>query len=142
MGSNLVSSSVAMGIEGDGFLVTIIAAPIVFALEWASLACGLLGVAGKFISRRLEIKSTKHNEIRVLAESKLNTISDYVCTALTDGNIDDKEFQLILSEIEKYNKMKDEIRTKTQKDYNAEILDERTKTTSFSGVETKPEQIL
>ena len=107
--------------------MTIIEASILLELECASLACGLLGVAGKFISRRLEIKSKKHNEIRVLAESKLNTNSDYVSTALSDGTISNQEFQLILSEIEKYNKMKDEIRTKTQKDYDAVILDEKTK---------------
>ena len=114
-----------MGTGGAGPLGTIIAATIVFALECASLACGLLGVAGKFISRRLEIKSKKHNEIRVLAESKLNTISDYVSAALSD--VSNQEFQLILSEIEKYNKTKGEIRTKTQKDCDAMILREKTK---------------
>jgi len=131
-----------MGIGGAGLLVTIVAAPIVLALECASLVCELLGVAGKFISPRLEIKSKKHNEIRVLAESKLNFIQNYVSTALTDGNIDDKEFRLMLSEIKKYNKMKDEFRTKTQKDYDAVILDEKTKTASFSVVETKLKKIL
>ena len=40
----LVSSNVGMGIGGEGLLVTIIAAPIVLALECASLVCGLLGV--------------------------------------------------------------------------------------------------
>ena len=86
-----------MGIGGAGLLVTIIAAPIIFALEVARLGCGLLGVAGKFISRCLKIKSKKHNEIRVMAESKLNTISDYVSAALIDGTISNQEFQLILS---------------------------------------------
>ena len=116
-----------MGIGGAGLLVTIIAAPIVFALEVASLSCGLLGVAGKFISRRLEIISKKHNEIRVLAKSKLNTISDYVSAALSDGTISNQEFHLILSEVEKYHALKDEIRTRTHKAYNAEILDKETK---------------
>ena len=69
----------------------------------------------------------KHNGIRVLAESELNTILDYVSTALSDGPISNQESQLILSEIEKYNKMKDEIRTKTHRDYDAVILDEKTK---------------
>ena len=48
-----------------------------------------------------------------------------------------KNSKLILSEIEKYNKKKDEIRTKTQKDFDAVILDEKTKTASFSVVKTK-----
>ena len=81
-----------MGIGGAGLLATIIAAPIVFALEVASLGCGLLGVAGKFISRCLSLKVKKHDEISVLAESKLNTISDYVSAALSDGKISTQDF--------------------------------------------------
>ena len=58
----LVSASVGMGIGGAGLLCTIIATPIVFGLKCTSLACGLLGVAGKFISRRPAIKAKKHDE--------------------------------------------------------------------------------
>ena len=116
-----------MGIGGAGLLCTIIAAPIVLGLECASLACGLLGVAGKFISRRLAIKAKKHDEIRVLADSKLNTITDHVSTALIDGKISDQEFRLVLSEVSKYHEMKDEIRTRTQKAHAAVVLDEETK---------------
>ena len=39
----LVSASVGMGIGDAGFLCTIIAAPIVLALEYGSLVCGLIG---------------------------------------------------------------------------------------------------
>ena len=53
----LVTASMGMGIGGTGFLCTIIAVPIVFALEFASLACGLHGVAGKFISHHLIVKA-------------------------------------------------------------------------------------
>ena len=119
----LIATSVASGIAGTGLLVTIIAAPIELALEVGSLFCGLLRVAGKLVSRRLSIKEKKRNEIRVLADSKLNTISEYVSAALNDGTISNHKFQLILSEVEKYHAMKDDIRTKTQK----EILGEKTK---------------
>ena len=79
-----------MGIGVPGLLCTIIAVPIVLGFECASLACGLLGVAGKFISHHLTVKA--NDEIRVLAESKLNTITDHVSTALTDEKISDQEF--------------------------------------------------
>ena len=75
----------------------------------------MLEIAGTFISLRLSVKAKKHDEIRVLAESKINTTTDYVSTALTDGKISDLAFQLILSEIEKYHALKDEIRSRTQK---------------------------
>ena len=111
----LLTAIVGMSIGGSGLLCTIIAVPIVLGLECASLACRLLGEAGKFISRRLTVKVKKHDEIRVLAKSKLNTITDYVSNALTDGNISDQESRLILSEVFKYHEMKDEFRTRTQK---------------------------
>ena len=74
----LISASMGMGIGGVGLLTTVIAAPVVLGLEIAALGCGLLGVAGKFIGRRLSVKAKKHDEVRVLAESKLNTIADHV----------------------------------------------------------------
>ena len=54
--SHLVWGWVAAGV---GLLSTIIAAPIVVALEAAAVACGLAGIAGKYISRRLLVKAKK-----------------------------------------------------------------------------------
>ena len=123
----LISASVGMGIGGVGLLTTVIAAPVVLGLEIAALGCGLLGVAGKFIGRRLSVKAKKHDEVRVLAESKLNTIADHVSRALTDGQISDEEFRLIIDEAQKYTQMKAEIRTGAQKAHAAVTLDEETK---------------
>ena len=78
---------------------------------------------GKFIGRRLAVKAKKHDGIRVLAESKLNTIADHVSRALMDGQISDQEFRLITDEVEKYSKLKSEIRAASKKAH----LDEETK---------------
>ena len=107
--SALVASSVAMGIAGGGLLLTIIAAPIVLGLECSSLACGAIGLLGKLISRKLETKSKLHNEIRLLAEAKLNTISSYISAAIADWNVDDVEYKLILDELIKFSDMKNTI---------------------------------
>ena len=48
--------------------------------------------------------------IRGLAESRLNTIADRISVALYDDNITEEEFRLILSETDRYNQMKAEIR--------------------------------
>ena len=53
----LVTSRLGMGAAGVGLLCTIIAVPVVVALEAAALACGLAGIAGKYISRRLLVKA-------------------------------------------------------------------------------------
>ncbi|ELU15439.1 hypothetical protein CAPTEDRAFT_203386 [Capitella teleta] len=52
----LVFASMNLGACGVGLLTTIIAAPVVIGLGADALVCGLGGVAGKFISRRLTVK--------------------------------------------------------------------------------------
>ena len=123
----LISASMGMGIGGVGLLTTVIAAPVVLGLEIAALGCGLLGVAGKFIGHRLSVKARKHDEVRVLAESKLNTIADHVSSALADGQISDEEFRMVIDEVNKYTLMKAEIRAGAQKAHAAVALDEETK---------------
>ena len=75
--------------SGVGLLTTIIAAPVAVGLQAGAIACGLLGAGGRFICLRLEAKARKHDQIRLLAESKLNTIADRISTALTDDKISD-----------------------------------------------------
>jgi hypothetical protein len=83
---------------------------------------GVLSIIGNQVHRKLGLKAEKHEKIKILAESKLNTISDHISKALKDNHISDDEFKLILDELDKFNTMKDEIRTKVKVK-----LDEETK---------------
>ena len=112
----LVTISMGLGVAGVGLLSTIVAAPVVLGMEVAAGAAGVAGITLKFISRKLKKKEMKHDQISTLAASKLNTISDHVSTAIEDGKISKEEFHLILSELNKYHSMKDEIRNKSRKD--------------------------
>ena len=105
-----------MAATGVGLLTTIIATPIAIGLQAGAIASGLLGAGGRFIYRKLEAKARKHDQIRVLAVSKLNSIADRISAALTDDKISEEEFCLILSEVNKYDQMKAEIRRRRQKD--------------------------
>ena len=116
----LVTTGVGLGAVGMTFLANIITVPIALGLEAAAGTIGLLGLAGNYIRQKLAIKAKKHDEIRILARSKLNTISDYISKALRDGIISDEEFSLILSEQEKFNNLKKEIRSKA----STSIIDE------------------
>ena len=110
-GVNVVDGlDTALSVASVGHLSTIIAVPVAVGLQAGAIVCGLLGAGGKFIGRRLGVKARKHDQIRVLAESKLNTIADRISTALTDDKISEEEFRLILSEVDKYDQMKAEIR--------------------------------
>ena len=124
----LLATTIGLGVGGVGLLSTIIAAPIALGLEVGALGCGLASVGCKFAGRRLHTKAKKHDEIRVLAESKLNTISDHISRALNDNHqISDEEFRLILGEVDKYNRMKAEIRVRAVHAHAAVKIDEAEK---------------
>ena len=125
--TTLITVSMGLGVVGVGLLSTIVAAPVVLGLEAGSLACGILAVASKYVGRRLATKAKKHDEIRVLANSKLNTVADHVSTALKDGEISDREFRLVLDELAKYYGMRDEIRAGARKAHATVALDTATK---------------
>ena len=119
--------------SGVGLLSTIIAAPDALGLQAGAIVCGLLGAGGKLVGRRLRAKARKHNLIRGLAESKLNTIADHISVALNDDKITEEEFRLILSEVDKYNQMKTEIRGRQKQS----LSEDEKKTDYFSVRETK-----
>ena len=102
-------TSVGLAASGVGLLSTFIAAPVAIGLHAGTILCALLGAGGKFVGRRLQAKAGKHDLIRALAESKLNTIADCISVALNDDKITEEEFRLVLSEVDKYNQMKNEI---------------------------------
>ena len=104
--STLSVASMGLATSGVGLLSTIIAVPVAVGLQAGAIVCGLLGAGGKFIGQRLGVKARKHDQICVLAKSKLNTIADRISTALTDDKISEEEFRLILSEFDKYDQMK------------------------------------
>jgi hypothetical protein len=117
----LLLVSLGLGVGGLGLLTTIVAAKVVIGLEIGAISCGIISVGLKIVDRRLIDKATKHDEIRILAESKLNSITDLVSKAITDGIISDEEFSVILGEVEKYNKIKEEIRKKATENVGEEM---------------------
>ena len=125
-------TSVGLAASCVGLLSTIIAAPVALGLQAGAIVCGLLGAGAKLVGRRLQAKARKHDLIRSLAESKLNTIADRISVALNDDKITEEEFRLILSETDKYNQMKAEIRGRQK-----QTLPEDEKTDYFSVRETK-----
>jgi len=60
-------------------------------LEAITGVAGLLDIAGVAVSRRCSTTAPKHEAIRVLATSKLNTVHSHISKALEDCNIFDDE---------------------------------------------------
>ena len=79
------------------------------------------GVGGAFalassgfiiVSKRLDCKIKKHQEIVTLAIAKRDTVDRLVFKALADNRISDSEFQLIMTEFSQYNVLKEAVRAK------------------------------
>ena len=99
----------SLAASGIGRLSTIIAVAVAIGIQAGAVVCGLLGAGGKLIGQKLQAKAKKHNQIRILDDSKLNTIADHISAALAGDKISDEVFRLILSEVDKYHQMKEKI---------------------------------
>ena len=60
-------------------------------------------------------KKEKHDKILMLAKSKLNSIETLVSQALIDVETSHEEFITILNKKDKYEKIKDNLRSKNEK---------------------------
>jgi len=79
------------------------------------------GVAGGFalvssglivVSKKLDSKIKKHQEIVTLVIAKRDTVNRLLSKALTDNRVSDAEFQLIMAENSQYNVLKEAVRAK------------------------------
>ena len=70
-------------------------------------------------------EAEKHEKIKTIASTKLNTIALHISKALSDNKVTDEEFQLILEELEKYKVMKEEVRSKANKKIATETEERR-----------------
>ena len=101
------------------------------ALGGMSEYFSLLAIATWKYSRSLTVKQGKHNAIKLLALSKLDSIADIISQAMQDGEISPTEFHKVLQKIEKYRKLKADIRNQTkakvkqiEKEQREEILEQ------------------
>ena len=108
----LSSGALATALTGFG----IVASP---ALAGVATVCGLASVGFAAVSKRLKRKVTKHEKIYTLALAKRNSVNELVSQALADKQISDVEFRIITREVEKYHKLKAEIRAGVKKTEDA-----------------------
>ena len=73
----------------------------------AIASCGLI-ITGK----KLQAKIIKHQEVVALAIAKRDTVDRLVSKAINDNCMSDVEFQIIVSELEQYNTLKEKVRAK------------------------------
>ena len=77
--------------------------------------CGAFAAASSGLiiaSKKLDLKIKKHQEIVTFAIAKRDTVDRLLSKALTDNQISDSEFQLLMAEFSQYNVLKDAARAK------------------------------
>ena len=109
----IVLSATTRGISICLF-TSVVGAPVGIASASFTLFFSLTtGIVKKLLS--ITNKKKKHNKILMLAKSKLNSIETLISQALIDMEISHEEFVTILKEKDKYEKMKENLRSENEK---------------------------
>ena len=108
---------VTIGAEGAGAILvaTGVGAPFALALGISGAVTGAISLIWNIFSKKATTKAEKHSKIKTLAMAKLDTIASHVSKAMMDDFISDEEFKLIMEEMEKYEALKEEVRSNTKK---------------------------
>ena len=112
----IVLSATSSGVSIISF-TSIVGAPVGIASASLTLFFSLsTGIVEKLLNITRK-KKKKHDKVLMLAKSKLNSIKTLISQALIDMDISHKEFITILNEKEKYDNMKDNLRSENEKSH-------------------------
>ena len=114
--------TITIGAEGTSavLLSTGVGAPFALALGISGVVTGAISLIGNIFSKKATTKAEKHLKIKTLAMAKLDTIASHISKAMMDNFISDKEFKLIMEEMNKYKALKEEVRNNTKKKLKTE----------------------
>ena len=99
--------------SGVGTALSGVGIPAGASLGAIGLICGILSVFTGAVAKKDSHKIYRHEKTVAICQSKVNSIKDRISKALNDNKISDEEFHNIISEVDKYNEMKRNIRNST-----------------------------
>ena len=109
-GSAILSAGLSTASLGSA--VSVVGLPASIPLGGVGGALALASSGLIFASKKLDSKIKKHHEITTLAIAKRDSINRLLSKALSDNQISDSEFQLIIAEFSQYNVLKEAVRSK------------------------------
>ena len=112
----IVLSATSGGVSIISF-TSIVGAPVGIASASFTLIFSLTTGIVKKLLNITRNKKKKHDKILMLAKSKLNSIETLISQALIDMDISHEEFITILKEKDKYEKIKDNLRSENERSY-------------------------
>ena len=88
--------------------------PLGIALSGTSLLLSLATAITRKSFKIFTVKQGKYNSIKLLAQSNLDSITNIISQTMQDGDISPTEFHKVLQEVEKYRKLKADIRNQAK----------------------------
>ena len=84
--------------------------PVGIALSGTSQLLSLATAITQKSFKVFTVKQEKRDAIKLLAQSKLDSIANIISQAMQDGDISPTDFQKVLQEVKRYRKLKADIR--------------------------------
>ena len=108
--TGLITSTVITGGISIAAFTSGVDLPVGILLSGTSLLLSFATVITRKSFKTFTVKQEKHDSIKLLAQIKLDSIANIISQAMQDGDISPTEFHKILQEVEKYRKLKADIR--------------------------------
>ena len=112
--TGLITSTVITGGISIAAFASGVGLPVGIALSGTSLLLSLATAITRKSFKIFTVKQEKHDAIKLLGQSKLDSIANIISQAMQDGDIYPTEFHKVLQEVEKYRKLKADIRNQAK----------------------------
>ena len=112
--TGLITSTVITGGISISAFASGVGLPVGIALSGTSLLLSLATVIIQKSFKTFTVKQEKHDSIKLLAQTKLGSIVNIISQAIQDGEFSPTEFHKLLQEVEKYRKLKADIRNQAK----------------------------
>ena len=113
----ITSTVIVRGISITAF-ASGVGLPVGIALSGTSLLLSLATVITRKSFKTFAVKQEKHDSIKLVAQTKLDRIANIISQAMQDGDISPTDFHKVLQEVEKYGKLKADIRNQAKAKIN------------------------
>ena len=112
--TGLITSTVITGGISIAAFASDVGLPVGNVLSETSLILSLATVITPKSFKIFSVKQEKHDSIKLLTQSKLDSISDIISQAMQNRDISPTEFHKVPQEVEKYCKLKADIRSQAK----------------------------
>ena len=129
--TGLIRSTVITGGISISAFSSDVGLPVGIALSGTSLLLSVATAITRKSFKTFTVKQEKQDAIKLLAQTKLDSISNIISQAMQDGDISPTEFDKVLQEVEKFRRLKADIRNQAKakvkeitKEQREEILEQ------------------